>query len=141
MEEGASAAVLAYRLETEFFPACVKHTWSIPDGSLEEPQTRIEEMWDIQTSIGEGRFGIVRFERRRLSPTTCPDQTSHHRVRAVKEISKTFKEGGRLDHMKELEVIAKFSQPQVSPSAKVFMIGIVDGFTVHSVLCADLWMV
>lgn len=71
----------------------------------------IEEVWDIEPSsiIGQGAFGTVRFERRRplMANHTQTSQTS---VRAVKEIRKLDSP----DYMKELQAIAKFTQPKVS---------------------------
>jgi hypothetical protein len=80
---------------------------SVPD---ETAQIEIEEIWDIEPSsiIGQGAFGIVRFERRRPQMANHT-QTTHNQVRAVKEIRKL----STLDHMKELQAIAKFSQAQV----------------------------
>jgi hypothetical protein len=70
----------------------------------------IEELWDIEPSsvIGQGAFGVVRFERRRPQMVNHT-QTSHNQVRAVKEIRKA----STPDYMKELQAIAKFSQAQV----------------------------
>jgi hypothetical protein len=70
----------------------------------------IEELWDIEPSsvIGQGAFGIVRFERRRPQMVNHT-QTPHNQVRAVKEIRKT----NTPDYMKELQAIAKFSQAEV----------------------------
>jgi hypothetical protein len=71
---------------------------SVPD---ETAQIEIEEIWDIEPSsiIGQGAFGIVRFERRR-------PQMANHTVKEIRKLS-------TLDHMKELQAIAKFSQAQV----------------------------
>jgi len=70
----------------------------------------IEEIWDIEPSsiIGQGAFGIVRFERRRPQMDNHT-QTTHNQVRAVKEIRKL----STPDYMKELQATAKFSQAQV----------------------------
>jgi hypothetical protein len=70
----------------------------------------IEEVWDIEPSsiIGQGAFGIVRFERRRPQMVNHT-QTSENQVRAVKEIRKL----NTPDYMKELQAIAKFSQGDV----------------------------
>lgn len=76
----------------------------------EKVLVEIEEIWDVEPSsiIGQGGFGIVRFERRRPQMNNYT-QTTHNQVRAVKEIRKS----STLDYMKELQAIAKFSQAQV----------------------------
>jgi hypothetical protein len=119
--------VSALRLNTEFLAGGVKHKRRIPKKKPGESPIRIEEelpiqieenspieieeIWDIEPGsiIGQGSFGIVRFERRRplMSDHT---QTSNNQVRAVKEIRKL----STPDYMKELQAIAKFSQAQVS---------------------------
>lgn len=120
--------VSALRLDAEFIAGGVKHRRRIPKKKKSgEPLTRIEEessieieenlsieieeIWDIEPGsiIGQGSFGVVRFERRRplMSDQT---QSSHNQVRAVKEIRKL----STLDYMKEVQAVAKFSQAQVS---------------------------
>ncbi|KAF2499006.1 kinase-like protein [Lophium mytilinum] len=71
--------------------------------------TEFEETWDIEPSsiIGQGAFGIVRFERRRPQMVNHT-QTAHNQVRAVKEIRKL----GTPDYIKELQAVAQFSQAQ-----------------------------
>lgn len=110
MAQNASDLVLASRLETEFLPGCVKHMLRVSGSS----QTRVvEELWDVEPTIGRGTFGVVRFERLRLpSPSFRPP--SARRFRAVKEINKIAALGKKWDYMKELEAIVKFSQPHVS---------------------------
>jgi hypothetical protein len=80
---------------------------SVPE---ETALIEIEETWDIEPSsiIGQGTFGIVRFERRRPQMNNHT-QTTHNQVRAVKEIKKL----STPDYMKELQAIAKFSQAHV----------------------------
>jgi len=124
--ENTLGLVSALRLNTEFFAGGVKHNRRIPKKSGKSPirieeappiqveensPTEIEEIWDIEPSsiIGQGAFGIVRFERRRPL-ISDHSQTSHNQVRAVKEIKKL----NTPDYMKELQAIAKFSQAQVS---------------------------
>lgn len=125
MAENASDLVLASKLETEFFAGCVKHRRYTTESSFQEPQTQVEEIWDAELMLGRGTFGTVRLERRRPH-SSGPNSTSLHQVRAVKEISKTVPMRRRWDHLKELEAIAKFSQPRVSeavwqPSMKVIV--------------------
>ena len=110
MAQNASDLVLASRLETEFLPGCVKHMLRVPGSS----QTRVvEELWDVEPTIGRGTFGVVRFERLRL-PSSSFRSPSARRFRAVKEINKIAALGKKWDYMKELEAIVKFSQPHVS---------------------------
>lgn len=72
-------------------------------------QIEIEEIWDIEPgSIGQGAFGVVRFERRRPQMVNYT-QTTQNQVRAVKEIKKS----GTSEYMKELQAISIFSQPRV----------------------------
>lgn len=125
--------VSALRLDAEFISGGVKHKRRVPKKKSGESLTRIEEessmeieenlsieikeIWDIEPGsiIGQGSFGIVRFERRRplMSDQT---QTSHNQVRAVKEIKKL----STLDYMKEVQAVAKFSQAQVSRGRSFF---------------------
>lgn len=131
--EHTSDLVSALRLDAEFIAGGVKHKRRVPkkksgeslprieeESSMEIEENlsiEIEEIWDIEPGsiIGQGSFGIVRFERRRplMSDQT---QTSHNQVRAVKEIKKL----STLDYMKEVQAVAKFSQAQVSQGRTFF---------------------
>lgn len=125
--EYTSDLVSALRLDAEFITGGVKHKRRIPKRKsgkslirIEEESfieieenlsIEIEEIWDIEPSsiIGQGSFGIVRFERRRPIMSD-QSQTSQNQVRAVKEIRKL----STPDYMKEVQAVAKFSQAQVS---------------------------
>jgi hypothetical protein len=104
--------VLDLKLKTEFLDGCVRHMRYTQGSPSTESRIRVEEIWDIKSTLGRGSYGIVRLERRR--PTSTPSLEPPYRVRAVKEISKTVTGGNRWDYMKELETIAKFSHPRVS---------------------------
>jgi hypothetical protein len=125
--EDTSDLVAALRLDAEFIAGGVKHMRRVPKKKSGETLARIEEessmeieenlfidieeIWDIEPGsiIGQGSFGIVRFERRRplISDQT---QSSQNQVRAVKEIRKL----STPDYMKEVQAVANFSQAQVS---------------------------
>lgn len=125
--EDTSDLVAALRLDAEFIAGGVKHMRRVPKKKSGEALARIEEessmeieenlfidieeIWDIEPGsiIGQGSFGIVRFERRRplISDQT---QSSQNQVRAVKEIRKL----STPDYMKEVQAVANFSQAQVS---------------------------
>ncbi|GAW16625.1 hypothetical protein ANO14919_060580 [Xylariales sp. No.14919] len=111
MARSESRLVAASRLETEFLADCIKHKLRKP-GSSQLPE--IEEIWDVESTIGKGTFGIVRIERCRVS-STHPSSPTASRVRAVKEISKSVAAGQRWDYMKELEAIARFSSTKYVP--------------------------
>ncbi|KAI8944621.1 kinase-like protein [Xylaria longipes] len=103
MARDTSRLVITSRLETEFLPGCIKHRLR-RFGSSQLPT--VEEIWDVESTIGKGTFGVVRIERRRVSP----DQ-----LRAVKEISKSVAASNGWDYMKELEATAQFSSPKYAP--------------------------
>ncbi|KAI0202425.1 kinase-like protein [Astrocystis sublimbata] len=106
MARRASHLVTASRLETEFLAGFTKHTVR-NNGSSSLP---IEEIWDVESTIGKGTFGVVRMERQRVSELSSPNQ-----VRAVKEISKAVAASHRWDYMKELEAIVQFSSSKYAP--------------------------
>ncbi|RYC64169.1 hypothetical protein CHU98_g2025 [Xylaria longipes] len=106
MARDTSRLVITSRLETEFLPGCIKHRLR-RFGSSQLPT--VEEIWDVESTIGKGTFGVVRIERRRVSP----DQ-----LRAVKEISKSVAASNGWDYMKELEATAQFSSPKILDSAQ-----------------------
>jgi hypothetical protein len=95
MADNASDLVSALRLETEFLAGCVIHS----QGS--------REIWDIGNEIGRGTFGEVRLYRLRQSGSSVQS------VRAVKQVRKATGFGHRWDYLRELEVMARFSQPCV----------------------------
>ncbi|KAI1152794.1 kinase-like protein [Nemania diffusa] len=103
MARHASRLVVASKLETEFLTGCVKHRSSTT-----------EEIWDVQSEIGKGTFGVVRIERCRVS-TLHPSSSSRNPLRAVKVIKKPDAAGQSWDYMKELEAIAQFSSQQYAP--------------------------
>ncbi|RWA10238.1 hypothetical protein EKO27_g4887 [Xylaria grammica] len=111
MARSESRLVAASRLETEFLADCIKHKLR-KSGSSQLPE--IEEIWDVESTIGKGTFGIVRIERCRVLSTHSSPPTAS-RVRAVKEISKSVAAGQRWDYMKELEAIARFSSTNAQP--------------------------
>ncbi|KFY76901.1 hypothetical protein V499_03592 [Pseudogymnoascus sp. VKM F-103] len=123
--EDTSDLVAALRLDAEFIAGGVKHMRRVPKKKSGETLARIEEessmeteenlfidieeIWDIEPGsiIGQGSFGIVRFERRRPL-ISDPTQSSQNQVRAVKEIRKL----STPDYMKEVQAVANFSQAQ-----------------------------
>ncbi|KAI0539441.1 kinase-like protein [Xylaria digitata] len=111
MARSESHLVAASRLETEFLSGCVRHR-PRKFGSSQFPE--IEEIWDIESTIGKGTFGVVRIERCRTSRIDHSSPTLN-RVRAVKEISKSAAAGQKWDYTKELEAIARFSSSQYAP--------------------------
>ncbi|TGJ80500.1 hypothetical protein E0Z10_g8265 [Xylaria hypoxylon] len=111
MARSESRLVAASRLETEFLDEGIKHKLR-KFGSSQFPA--IEEIWDVQSTIGKGTFGVVRIERCRVSRISSSSSTLNQ-VRAVKEISKSVAAGQKWDYMKELEAIARFSSPQYAP--------------------------
>ncbi|KAI0436740.1 kinase-like protein [Xylaria telfairii] len=111
MARNVSRLVIASRLETEYLPGCIKHRLR-KFGSSQLPT--VEEVWDVESTIGRGTFGVVRIERRRVSGPS-PGPSSPHKLRAVKEISKAVAESHRWDYMKELEAIAQFSSSKYAP--------------------------
>ncbi|KAF2964685.1 hypothetical protein GQX73_g8878 [Xylaria multiplex] len=111
MARSESRLVAASRIEAEFLPGCVKHRPRKFDSSQ---FPGIEEIWDVESTIGKGTFGVVRIERRRVSRTDHRSSTLNQ-VRAVKEISKSAAAGQKWDYMKELEAIARFSSSEYAP--------------------------
>ncbi|KAI1126258.1 kinase-like protein [Nemania abortiva] len=111
MAWNTSHLVVASRLETEFLPGCVKHRVRYP-GLNQSPA--VEEIWDFESKIGKGSFGVVRIERRRASSFER-SPSSPNTLRAVKEIKKSDAASQRWDYMKELEAIAQFSSSQYAP--------------------------
>jgi hypothetical protein len=112
MPRNPSDFVLDSKLKTEFLARCVRHTRYIQGHSSRERQIQVKEVWDTESELGRGSYGVVRRERRR--PTSTPNLELPYRVRAVKEIRKTAIGGNSWDYMKELETMAKFSHPRVS---------------------------
>lgn len=110
MARDASRLVITSRLETEYLPGCIKHRLRRFGSSQ---LSTVEEVWDVESTIGRGTFGVVRIERRRVSGLS-PGPSSPNQLRAVKEISKSVAESHRWDYMKELEAIAQFSSSKVS---------------------------
>jgi hypothetical protein len=118
-------------------PLRIERGSSVPEETM---LIEIEEVWDIEPSsiIGQGAFGIVRFERRRPQMDNYT-QTTHNQVRAVKEIRKL----GTPDYMKELQAIARFSQAQVRCNALLCLLkhGLLTPLLVRALFCPELWMV
>ncbi|KAI0478342.1 kinase-like protein [Xylaria cf. heliscus] len=113
MARDTSHLVTTSKLETEFLPGCIKHRRRRFGSSQ---SLTVEEVWDIESTIGRGTFGVVRIERRRVSgPSSSPSRSSPNQLRAVKEISKSVAEGNKWDYMKELEAIAQFSSAKYAP--------------------------
>ncbi|KAJ3577490.1 hypothetical protein NPX13_g3077 [Xylaria arbuscula] len=111
MASRASHLVAASKLETEFFPDCKKH--KLPN-SASSQLPAAEELWEVESEIGHGTFGVVRLERRRPS-TVYPSSSHSNGVRAVKEISKAVAASHKWDYMKELEATVRFSSSQYAP--------------------------
>ncbi|KAI3318434.1 kinase-like protein [Xylariaceae sp. AK1471] len=110
MARNVSRLVITSRLEAEFLPGCVKHRATKYTPSQASP---VEEVWDVDSTIGKGTFGVVRIERCRVSGLS-PSSPSHQ-LRAVKVISKSDDVGQRWDYMKELEAIVQFSLSRYAP--------------------------
>ncbi|KAI0449502.1 kinase-like protein [Xylaria acuta] len=111
MARDTSRLVITSKLETEFLPGSVKHRLR-KFGSSQLPT--VEEVWNVESTIGRGTFGVVRIERRRVSGLS-PGPSSPNHLRAVKEISKSVAASHKWDYMKELEAIAQFSSSKYAP--------------------------
>jgi hypothetical protein len=93
-------------LETQIINNCVIHTYydSGPAGRRAVPRL---EYWQRQCRIGGGAFGSVWLE-------TCAKGQRDIQERAVKEIPIPSRQQSKsVDYNRELEAIAKFSQPKV----------------------------
>ncbi|KAK8009591.1 hypothetical protein PG989_000524 [Apiospora arundinis] len=95
------------KLETEFLGSCVQHVFYGPGRTAHERRVRRVEQWARQSLLGRGAYGIVYLEK------CITDNTDGHkqRQRAVKEVLKCVATGEELDYVRELEAIAKFSNP------------------------------
>ncbi|KAI1747500.1 kinase-like protein [Xylaria castorea] len=111
MARDTSRLVITSKLETEFLSGCIIHRLR-KFGSSQS--LSIEEVWDAQSTIGRGTFGVVRIERRRVSGLN-PGPSSPNQLRAVKEISKSVAASHQWDYIKELEAIAQFSSSKYAP--------------------------
>ncbi|KAI2618231.1 kinase-like domain-containing protein [Hypoxylon sp. NC1633] len=92
------------KLETEIFNTHTQHVLYITGHSARERHVRREERWVRDRFLGQGAYGTVYLER-------C-DQGN--KLRAVKEIKKCVVAGKRLEYMRELEAVMKFSHPKYS---------------------------
>ncbi|KAK5637118.1 hypothetical protein RRF57_012830 [Xylaria bambusicola] len=99
------------KLETEFFPGYKKHRLPDPKSSQ---LPAVEQVWEVDSTIGHGTFGVVRLERRRAS-SLHPGPSWPDQLRAVKEISKSAATSHKWDYMKELEATIRFSSSQYAP--------------------------
>ncbi|KAG9239394.1 calcium/calmodulin-dependent protein kinase [Amylocarpus encephaloides] len=113
MPRKQSDFVLDSKLKTQFLSRAVRHTRYIQGHTSRERQIQVKEVWDRESDLGRGSFGVVRLERRRSIST--PNLEFPCRLRAVKEIQKRAMGGNSWDYMKELEIIAKFSHPRYAP--------------------------
>ncbi|KAI0505472.1 kinase-like protein [Xylaria bambusicola] len=111
MASRESRLVAASKLETEFFPRHKKHILPNPNSSQ---LPAVEQVWEVDSTIGHGKFGVVRLERCRTS-SLHPDPSWPDQLRAVKEISKPAATSHRWDYMKELEATIRFSSSQYAP--------------------------
>ena len=96
-------------LQVQFFPEYTRHVSFV--SCLTPGQRKIrreakEERWKREKDLGRGSFGTVWLER-------CLTDEGKARVRAVKEIRKSPQYSKPIDYSRELEAIAKFSQPRV----------------------------
>lgn len=96
------------KLKTEILndDVCVHTLYESDPRSQRRAVPRLE-YWQRQKIIGRGSYGSVRLER-------CVKGERDVRVRAVKQLSTArFPRQQPLDYTRELEAIAKFSQPKV----------------------------
>lgn len=92
-------------LPTEFLGAVTIHSFDEIDGTGR--RYRRKEHWKWDRTLGRGGFGQVKLQR-------CTDgDTKPRLLRAVKIIEKTPSISKSLDYHRELEAIAKFSNPRV----------------------------
>ncbi|KAK1827472.1 kinase-like domain-containing protein [Podospora conica] len=93
-------------IEATISNGCTTQVTYNPGRSRSQRPVRVEERWVREGCLGRGAYGTVYMER-------C-DDGPQSRVRAVKEINKTVIAGEHIDHTRELEAIAKFSNPRYS---------------------------
>ena len=92
MAKAQSDLVMWYKLETEFFQGCVRHTRYAE--RAKNRNEKIEEDWRDCGELGRGGFGVVHKQIRK--------DTGHYR--AVKTIDK--RNSAKLDYSRELLVMA-----------------------------------
>lgn len=93
-----SDLVLDSKIETERLDSGLRHIFYDTGPSASQRRVRREENWVREKFVGRGSFGNVYLEK-------CDSG----KLRAVKEIQKFVKPGEKLDYMRELEAVAKFS--------------------------------
>jgi serine/threonine protein kinase len=93
--------VLDARLEVTILADGTVYTFRDP------PPTR-QEHWKFERQIGSGSFGVVKLEK-------CTSGTPDVSFKAVKQVKKTMGKKS-IDFTRELEIITRFSQKEVSIS-------------------------
>ncbi|ETS80188.1 hypothetical protein PFICI_07717 [Pestalotiopsis fici W106-1] len=94
------------KIETEFLDSCWRHIFYDTGSSAKQRRIPREERWIRREFVGRGTYGSVYLEQ-------C-DIGNSQKLRAVKEIKKSIRPGEKLDYIRELEAVAKFSHQKYS---------------------------
>lgn len=95
------------KLEVQVYRRHVIQVDYVSNPELGHRRVRVEQTWQTARRLGSGAFGVVWLEE-------CTSGPEHGKVRAVKEIWKDKSTStSAIEYSRELEAIAKFSQPRV----------------------------
>lgn len=111
MNQTHSELVEYTRLETQFRNGITTHIYHEAGRIGSQRRVRREEQWVAQKMLGQGAHGLVWQEKCVLGQEV--------KVRAVKRIGKS-KAWQSADHVRELEIVAKFSHPMVSKHYQIY---------------------
>jgi hypothetical protein len=107
MAQSYSDLVLDSKLDVEVYRGYSVQTDYVSNPELRQRRERVEQTWKTTKRLGSGSFGVVWREE-------CTSGPALGQVRAVKEIWKEERtDTVNTDYSRELEAIAKFSQPRV----------------------------
>lgn len=107
MAQKHSDLVLDSKLDVKVYRGYSVQTDYVSNPELRQRRERVEQIWKTTKRLGSGSFGVVWREE-------CTSGPALGQVRAVKEIWKEEGSGASsIDYSRELEAIAKFSQPRV----------------------------
>lgn len=95
------------KLDTQFDPRYTQHVFYVSGLTPQRRKVKKEQRWVRERTIGTGGGGTVWLEK-----LTAEDE-GDVRLRAVKEIKKEPQQFKRVDYSRELEAMAKFSNPRV----------------------------
>lgn len=95
------------KLDTQFDPRYTQHVFYVSGLTPQRRKVRKEQRWVRDKTIGTGGGGTVWLE------TLAPENEGEIKLRAVKEIRKEPQPYKLVDYSRELEAMAKFSNPRV----------------------------